>query len=103
MSLDATKADAILSKWRDEHLEAEHRHRVLRKRGAASLHAYAAEAHARAALALQREVEGGGCDMPRKAKVFDVETAHGWRKLVDADQYATLWERLETFMTRELP
>ena len=61
MSPDARKEqDKILSDWINMRLKAEHAHSELYRRGRAVLHAYAAAAHARAALALQKELEGAG-------------------------------------------
>ena len=61
MSPDAMKEqNAILSGWVDEHLRAEIRHAEAYLHGGAAKHKAESEAHARAALALQREVEGGG-------------------------------------------
>lgn len=59
MSPDATKSqDAILSDWVDEHLAAQLRHAEEYRRGGAARHASESFAHARAAAALVRELEG---------------------------------------------
>lgn len=57
---------ALLRKWMAEHITQEHEERVKYHSGPA-IHAVRAEAHARAALALHRELEGGLRDEGRIA------------------------------------